>query len=203
MRNYRVKLSNVATEIVSAGETPQEAIKNLFKGKKPIINLGDAAHFNAAVWVDNPMNSKPRVNYYYVTFQKTKLDIVTDKVAAIVKEMTNHRDVSTTYRLKLGYDDKGKDWGIVFAWQDGFEKEQDSTFVLDGTYCICGKVAYIKENSMMSEYDMDWEMPYDKKTGEVDDTETSIHSFEEIPAAVQWWIKNYKRFKKKYNLTDY
>lgn len=190
-------------EIVSNGETPQEAIKNLFKGQKPIINISDVSHSNAAVWVDNPMNSKPRVNYYFITFQRTKLDIVTDKVRDIVKDLVSSRNPSTTYRLLLGYDDKGRDWGIVLAWQDGFDSEKDSEFVLNKTYRICGKVAYIEGNSMMSEYDMDWIMPYDKRTGEVDDTDTSICSFEEIPSTVQWWVGNYKRFKKKYHLSDY
>ena len=49
----------------------------------------------------------------------------------------------------------------------------------DGT--VFGKVAYQPVNSIMQcDYDLDWEMPYDKATGEVDDTETDISSVKDI-----------------------
>ena len=53
-------------------------------------------------------------------------------------------------------------WAIVMAWDD---------FDGTGKEAICAKVAYQYKRSLMQEYGWDWNMPYDEKTGEVNDTE--------------------------------
>ena len=63
----------------------------------------------------------------------------------------------------------------------------------DRDYRIVGKLAFQPVESVMQEYDIDWLMPYDEDTGEVDDNELSIVSIHEIPMAVNWWLDSYNR----------
>ena len=51
-------------------------------------------------------------------------------------------------------------WAFVF----GYVEEDDKEY-------IGVKIAYCPRNSFMNEYKWDWMLPYDKGTGEVDDTE--------------------------------
>ena len=71
--------------------------------------------------------------------------------------------------------DKGTVLCIVVGWSDGFEEAPAGTPKADGTWRICAKVAYQHANNVMQcDFDVDWLMPYDPKTGAVDDTSTSV-----------------------------
>lgn len=67
-----------------------------------------------------------------------------------------------------------------------FTRDEDNT--------LWGKVAYQSVNSIMQcDYDIDWLMPYNKDTGEVDDTEINIESIRDI----QWLIDEAERIVKE------
>lgn len=71
--------------------------------------------------------------------------------------------------------DKGTVLCIVVGWEDGFEEAPAGTPRADGTWRICAKLAYQHANNVMQcDYDVDWLMPYDPKTGDVDDTSTEV-----------------------------
>lgn len=71
--------------------------------------------------------------------------------------------------------DEGTVLCIVVGWEDGFEKAKAGTPLADGTYRICAKIAYQHANNCCQcDYGVDWLMPYDPKTGNVDDTSTSV-----------------------------
>lgn len=57
-----------------------------------------------------------------------------------------------------------------------------------------GKVAYQSVNSIMQcDYDIDWLMPYNEATGEVDDTDISIDTIEDV----RWLIEQAERIVKE------
>jgi hypothetical protein len=62
---------------------------------------------------------------------------------------------------------------------------------------LYAKLAYQPTNYIMQEYDIDWIMPYDAETGEVDDTElmigTSVNE-----ADVDWLLEQWERFQREY-----
>lgn len=95
----------------------------------------------------------------------------------------DNSDHSITCYHKFATDNKGNVWAIVLGWQDGFENADGST------ERVCGKVAYQPSNSAMQEYDIDWTMPYDDGTSEVDDTEVEIKGKEDL----QWLIQEAER----------
>jgi len=71
--------------------------------------------------------------------------------------------------------DCGTELAIVVGWTDGFEKAPEGTPFADGTWRICAKVAYQHANNgMQCDFDMDWLMPYNKDTADVDDTSTEV-----------------------------
>lgn len=105
-------------------------------------------------------------------------------VKDIINELIKDSSISSTRWITLKKDSRGREWALVLAWCDDFDDEGQSDFIR-GTYRICGKIAY--NNSYMKEYDMDWLMPYDEETGEVNDTETSIGGYDQIPSAVTYW----------------
>lgn len=56
---------------------------------------------------------------------------------------------------------------------------------------IYGKVAY-NNSALQCDFDFDWTMPYDEKTGEVYDTEVSITCAKDV----QWLLNEYEYMKK-------
>ena len=51
-------------------------------------------------------------------------------------------------------------------------------------------------NSIMQDYDIDWLMPYDEKSGEVYDNEVSIYSDTNLEDVVIWLLKCYESYLK-------
>ena len=67
----------------------------------------------------------------------------------------------TTTCYEIFAEDENYYWAFVFGY---IEEEGDCDM-------IGVKEAYCSRRSAMNEYDMDWIMPFDKNSGEVDDTE--------------------------------
>lgn len=108
------------------------------------------------------------------------------EIKSIIKDLLKYKDLSETRWITLKKEDK-KIWALVLAWQDDFEKVENPNEYQFGEYRICGKIAY--NDSYMKEYDIDWIMPYDETTGEVDNTECSIDNEDEIGSAIAFWEK--------------
>jgi hypothetical protein len=76
--------------------------------------------------------------------------------------------------FKLLTDDNNNSWFILMGWSDGFD-ESDNGRWQDGSWKICTKIGYQSSNSIMqTDLNIDFLMPYDKETGEVDDTEWTL-----------------------------
>ena len=96
-----------------------------------------------------------------------------------------------TYHWILGRDENGNDWAIVLGWADGFDTEENDDCTL-GTWRLCVKLAYQPWHSLMQcDYDVDWLMPYDEETGDVDDTEISIYPNTDLAEAIDWLYERY------------
>ena len=100
-----------------------------------------------------------------------------------------------TYYWTLREDDKGNVWAIVLGWADGFDAtEQDDC--MDGTWRLCAKLAYQPNNSIMQcDYDIDWMMPYDEVSGEVDDNEVSIYPNTDLVGLIDWLFECYSTYE--------
>lgn len=96
-------------------------------------------------------------------------------------------DVGWTRFHIFGRDDENV-WAIVFAWSDGYDESS----------LITGKVAYQHINSIMQEYDIDWIMPYDKRTGEVWDNEVCVGNEKDL----QWLIDIANQYLKLFNIKE-
>lgn len=76
--------------------------------------------------------------------------------------------------FKLLTDDNNDSWFILMGWSDGFD-ESDNGRWQDGSWKICTKIGYQSSNSIMqTDLNIDFLMPYDKETGDVDDTEWTL-----------------------------
>lgn len=105
----------------------------------------------------------------------------------------NHSD--GTYYWILDTDENNNNWAIVLGWQDGYEKDENDS-CMDGTYRLCSKLAYQPNNSVMQcDYDIDWLMPYDEESGEVDDNEISIYPNTDLNEVIDWLLKCYETYK--------
>ena len=72
------------------------------------------------------------------------------------------------------WDDGENDWAIVIGFlEDGCN---DPGFFSDGNGCgLHYKIAYQSKNSATQcDFDVDWTMPFDEETGDVDDTCTQV-----------------------------
>lgn len=102
-----------------------------------------------------------------------------------------------------------KNWVICIGWQDGFEPSDDpndsfashdaNKMGLDAHLCI--KLAYQPANmvTLQCDYDMDWLMPFDETTGEVNDTEEMIFEDSNYQEIVDILCKEYERLRKEYS----
>lgn len=123
--------------------------------------------------------------------------------AKLVKEFANaisnmrktHED--GIYHWYLGTDENNNHWAIVLGWLDGF-KADETDDCMDGTWRLCSKLAYQTCNSLMQcDYDIDWFMPYDEESGEVDDTEIPIYSninMTNIEEIIDWFLEQYSSY---------
>lgn len=124
-----------------------------------------------------------------------KIKLIKEFTKAIANMRKTHEN--GTYYWILGTDDNDNDWAIVLGWMDGFEPDETDD-CMDGTWRLCTKLAYQPNNSLMQcDYDIDWLMPYDEESGEVDDTEIpicsniNITSIEEI---IGWFLEKYSSY---------
>lgn len=71
-------------------------------------------------------------------------------------------------------DDNDNDWYILMGWSGGFD-ESDNSKWQSGTWKICTEIGYQPSNCIMQcDLDVDFLMPYNEETGEVDDTNTAL-----------------------------
>lgn len=111
---------------------------------------------------------------------------IRQKVRNTITEALSDGPSGTTYWVNLDYDDSGNQWAVVFGWIDDG----------NGNPIFCGKVAYLPKNSGMSEYDMDWIMPYDEETGEVWNTEIEFTSADDFN--IDWLLEQWELIKEEY-----
>ena len=104
------------------------------------------------------------------------------------------RKEGTCYWI-LPIDDNKNDWAIVLGYSDGFDEKEQDEFT-DDTWRLCAKFAFQPNNSIMQcDYNIDWLMPYDEATGDVDDREIAIYPSTDLVETVDWLWKQYKDYK--------
>lgn len=102
------------------------------------------------------------------------------------------------YYWPLGVDNRGNDWAIVLGWNDGFDLEEKDEYS-DGEWRLCVKLAYQPGNSLMQcDYNWDWLMPYDEKTGDVDDTEFYLRPGVNTKEIIYYMLKWYSEYEKEW-----
>lgn len=117
---------------------------------------------------------------------------IRQQIRNTITEALSDGPSGTTYWVNLDYDDSGNQWAVVFGWIDDG----------DGNPLFCGKVAYLPKNSGMSEYDMDWIMPYDEETGEVWNTEIEFTSADD--SNIDWLLEQWEEIQQEYiNRVDF
>ena len=99
-----------------------------------------------------------------------------------------------TYYWYLHRDENDNDWAIVLGWADGFDiEEQDDC--TDGTWRLSAMLAYQSSNSIMQcDYDVDWLMPYDEESGDVDNNEVSIYPNTDLAGVIDWLLECYATY---------
>lgn len=109
-----------------------------------------------------------------------------------VAEMRRTHGYGTYYWI-IGEDEEN-DWAIVLGWGNGFE-ENPNDDCTDGTWRICAKLAFQSKKSIMQcDYEVDWLMPYDEETLEVDDNEVSIYPNTDLQGVVNWLLECYDSY---------
>ena len=118
---------------------------------------------------------------------------------AAIKKLTTS-DASVWWKT-LGTTEEGTELCFVMGWNDGYE-EDDTLYQQDG-YTLCSKIGYKPSNLMVMDY-TDFNMPYDKKTAEVWDTDMSVGKGEvtDDDFDVKWYNDEAEAIWKKYGNPD-
>ena len=117
-----------------------------------------------------------------------------------IYELKKSKDTTITYYFTFEIDEYSRRWAIVLAWKGDYEEYYSEWCY--GEYRIAMKLAFQPTNSIMQEYDIDWTMPWDEKTGYVDDCETSIDCEEDIDSNIDYLFKTWERYKDNYTHLD-
>ncbi len=110
-----------------------------------------------------------------------------ERIREFLQNVLENEDHEATWFFDLATHN-GKRWALVAAWMD---------YDNDGHWQAYGKVAYQTTNSIMQEYDIDWTMPYDEESGEVDDSEFRFY-INSLDVDSEYAFTIWKRFKKGY-----
>lgn len=116
-----------------------------------------------------------------------ELEILEEYLARL-KEEGEREDYGWTHYLPLYIDNQRNRWAIVLAYM-AYDTEMQ----------IWGKVAYQPTNSLMQEYDIDWTMPFNEETDEVDDTEIRVDDETDLKWLLKQWERQYNELKEKEN----
>jgi hypothetical protein len=93
-----------------------------------------------------------------------------DYNAAIKKLTTSNASV---WWKTLGTTEDGTELCFVMGWSDGYDEDDEDTMYQQDGYTLCSKIGYKHSNLSVMDYS-DFYMPYDKKSGNVWDTDTSV-----------------------------
>lgn len=126
----------------------------------------------------------------------TRIELIENLINAIKEEdNTDPYEVSGTWSWVLNTDDKRNNWAIVLGWRDGHDENDHCCQYSVGEYHLCAKLAYQPSNSIMQcDYDIDWTMPYNEETGDVDDNEVYICCYDDAEDVVNWLLKVYRTY---------
>lgn len=103
-----------------------------------------------------------------------------------IRRLFESKDRGCTYINYLPSKDTKNVWAVVSAWLD---------YDNNGDWRLYSKVAYQPTNSLMQEYDIDWLMPVEEKTGFVWDTELAIAP-NTIGEDVGWLLREWAKVSK-------
>ena len=118
-----------------------------------------------------------------------------------IKKLTTS-DASVWWKT-LGETEDGTKLCFVMGWNDGYDEDEDGTMYQQDGYTLCTKIGYKPSNLMVMDY-TDFNMPYDKKTAEVWDTNMSVGKGEVNDDAfdVKWYNDEAEAIWKKYGKPD-
>lgn len=90
-----------------------------------------------------------------------------------------------------------QDFAIVIGWEPGYETDKQDPLCWDNHH-LAIKLGYQPHNSIMQcDFDVDWTMPYDPETGNIEDTCTAIYTYdslEYLEMLVSSLIETYTRY---------
>ena len=84
---------------------------------------------------------------------------------------------------------------LVLGFGSGFEPNENEFTDSNGDG-LCLKWARISKRSAMNDYDIDYEMPYDEKTGDVWDSELPVADYD-MTNDVKWLVKDFEKYADK------
>ena len=130
--------------------------------------------------------------------ESVNVNINVDKIAKEVNraikdavKYVDSGDAYPTWHWFLGSDDK-YNYELVLGFGSGSEpNENEFTDSYGDTLCL--KWARIDKHTLMHDYDIDYEMPYDEETLEVWDSENFVGGYDETDT-VKWLIKDFIKY---------
>lgn len=124
---------------------------------------------------------------------KQELEILKEHLRNLKEKGEKWHEYGWTYYEPLYIDNDRNRWAIVLGYTDYDDPEK---------FYIYGKVAYQPINSLMQEYGIDWTMPYNEETGEVDDMEIRVDDESDLKWLLEQWELQYNELKAKEEMEE-
>lgn len=114
-----------------------------------------------------------------------------------IKDAVKYVDSGKAYPTWHWYltSDGDYNYELVLGFGSGFEPNENEFTDSNGDG-LCLKWARISKRSAMNDYDIDYEMPYDEKTGDVWDSELPVADYD-MTNDVKWLVKDFEKYADK------
>lgn len=126
---------------------------------------------------------------------KNKLADFIKKAVEDLKISDAYSEIAPTWFFDMGAPN-GLHLVIGYDNADNYYAEDLEHLALDksGKFVVCAKLA-VNVDDMQDDFDWDWYMPFDSKTGDVWDTQTTIANDEDYDAFAQNFIDEFEKMK--------
>ena len=128
--------------------------------------------------------------------------ITKDKLAAWIEDLKEAAKDDTSFSISFYGETASKPFAIIAGWMECFSdnSEVDDLFCCSKSqpkYCMCIKIAKNEGPYASTDYEI-MDMPYDPKTGEVDNTEVMLEWNDHADYVAEFFMHEWERIMETY-----
>ena len=123
-----------------------------------------------------------------------------ESLAAWINGLKESAEADETLSISFFNETEDKPFSIIGGWESGFDADYSDIFCISKSnpeYAMCVKIAINEGPYAYTDFEI-MNMPYDKATGDVDDTCTALEWDDNPYEAAQFFLGEWERIMKEH-----